>query len=109
MHHSCVIHASLLHHSSVQGKTGESLVAIAERKDRELGTAGQGRDVLMRHGDYLQPPIDTATSLYSLTYGAKQMGEPGVQVSRAAEAPRIYGFDSDSLLSQEEQGFIGSR
>ncbi|KAG1668625.1 hypothetical protein FOA52_001494 [Chlamydomonas sp. UWO 241] len=62
-----------------EGKSGVSLIAISERKDHELGVAGQGRDVLMRHGDFLKPPIDTATSLNSLTYSAKQLGEPGVQ------------------------------
>lgn len=69
-------HAHIAH---AQGKTGESLQYISARKDRELAVDGQGRDVLMRHGDFRQPPVDTAASLYSLTYGSKQLGEPPVQ------------------------------
>ncbi|GAX73585.1 hypothetical protein CEUSTIGMA_g1036.t1 [Chlamydomonas eustigma] len=64
---------------TAQGKVGEDLAYISQRHDRQLSNEGQSGDVLFRHGDFLQPRMDAAASLNSLTYGEKQHGEPRVQ------------------------------
>ena len=52
-----------------QGKVGPSLAVAAHRQDREINNEGQDGDVLTRHGDFSQPPLDCGASLNSLTYG----------------------------------------
>ena len=52
-----------------QGKLGADLVFLAHRQDRELNNDGQSGDVLTRHGDFGQPPLDCGAALNKLTFG----------------------------------------
>ena len=59
-----------------QGKVGQDLAVAAHRQDRELNNDGQNGDILTRHGDFNQPPLDCSASLNRLTYGECDCGYP---------------------------------
>ncbi len=56
-----------LSHSLLQGKVGAELAYISQRQD--TGCEGQKGDILMRHGDFRQDPVQCMATLNSLTYG----------------------------------------
>ena len=56
-------------YARAQGKFGADLAVAAYRQDRELNNDGQNGDILTRHGDFNQPPLDCSAALNRLTYG----------------------------------------
>uniref|UniRef100_A0A7S0YC90 Uncharacterized protein n=1 Tax=Polytomella parva TaxID=51329 RepID=A0A7S0YC90_9CHLO len=61
------------------GKTGDDLIGLSYRYDKDLGKKGNGHDTLSRHGDFYEEPISCLGTMNQLAHNEKCLDEPKVQ------------------------------